>query len=163
MAGVKTQKTKLYYRTGSSGTYALVAIPSITAIPIATPSASNIDVTDLDSDAKEFVIGLVDNGSFTLTLNHISYGQTGAAAYETFMSQAVGTSATYIVAMADGTDAPTVDATTGVITYDTGRSHRTFTGIFGGAGDTFNVDDAVRATCTITISGAVTRTPKSAA
>jgi hypothetical protein len=162
MAGVKTQLTKLYYRTGTSGSYDLVAIPSVTAVPISTPSASNIDVTDLDSTAKEFIVGLVDNGSFTLTLNHISFGQTGAAAYEAFMGQAIGTSTTYVVAMADGTVAPTIDDTTGVITYSTGRSHRTFTGIFGGAGDTFNVDDAVRATANITISGAITRTPKSA-
>lgn len=162
MAGVKTQLTKLYYRTGTSGTYALVAIPSITAVPIPAPSAANIDVTDLDSTAKEFVVGLVDNGAFTLTLNHISFGQTGAAAYETFMTQAVGTSTTYVVAMADGTVAPTIHVTTGVITYDSGRSHRTFTGVFGGAGDTFAVDDAVRATANITISGAITRTAKSA-
>lgn len=162
MAGVKTQKTKLYYRTGTSGSYALVAIPSVTAVPIPAPAAANIDVTDLDSDAKEFVVGLVDNGAFTLTLNHISFGQTGAAAYETFMSQAVGTSSTYVVAMSDGTVAPTIHLTTGVITYDSGRSYRTFTGIFGGAGDTFAVDDAVRATANITISGAITRTPKSA-
>jgi hypothetical protein len=150
MSGVKTQLTKLYYRTGTSGSYALVAIPSVTAIPIATPTAPNIDVTD------------VDNGAFTLTLNHISFGQSGAAAYETFISQAIGASTTYVVAMSDGTVAPTIHLTTGVITYDSGRSHRTFTGIFAGAGDTFNVDDAVRATATITISGAITRTAKSA-
>ncbi len=162
MAGVKTQKTKLYYRTGTSGSYDLVAIPSVTAIPIPAPTASNIDVTPLDVDSKEFIVGLVDNGSVALTLNHISYGQDGAAAYETFMAQAVGTSSVYVVAMSDGTVAPTIDDTTGVITYSTGRSHRTFTGIFAGSGDSYNLDDAVRATATITISGSVLRTPKSA-
>lgn len=162
MAGVKTQKTQIYYRTGTAGSYALVAIPSVTAIPIPAPTASNIDVTPLDVDSKEFIVGLVDNGSVALTLNHISFGQTGAAAYETFMSQAVGTSSTYIVAMSDGTVAPTIHVTTGVITYDSGRSHRTFTGIFAGAGDSYNLDDAVRATATITISGSITRTAKSA-
>lgn len=159
---VKTQLTHLYYRTGAASTYALVKVPSLTAIPVPAPTAATIEVTNMDSTAKEFIAGLVDNGTITLTLNHISFGETNAALYETFMTQSVGTETVYIVAMADGTVAPTVNATTGAITYSTGRSHRTFTGIFGGAGDTFAVNDAVRCTAEVTISGAVTRTPKSA-
>ncbi len=31
--------------------------------------ASEVDVTDLDSTAKEFLLGLVDNGKFSITLN----------------------------------------------------------------------------------------------
>ena len=162
MAGVKTQLTKIYYRTGAASTYALVAIPGATSIPLAAPSSSKIDVTDLDSTAKEYLVGLVDNGSFTIPLNYLTFGQTGAAAQATFLAQATGAETTYVVAMADGTTAPTIDATTGVITYHSGRSHRTFTGIFGGAGETFSVDDAVRGTVEITISGAITRTNKSA-
>lgn len=164
MAGVKTQKTKFYYRTGTPGTYALGAIPGVTSIPISAPSASKIDVTDLDSDAKETIVGLTDNGSFSLSMNYLSFGQPGAAAQETFMTQAAGATTIYVVAMADFTTAvaPTIHVTTGAITYSADRSHRTFTGIFGGASETYASDDAVRATADITISGAITRTPKSA-
>ena len=66
---VKTQLTKIYYRTGSSGTYALAAIPGVTGIPVAAPSATKIDTSDLDSTAKEYLTGLVDNGSFSLPFN----------------------------------------------------------------------------------------------
>ena len=162
MAGVKTQLTKFYYRTGAAASYALVAIPGITSIPLSAPTSTKIDVTDLDSLAKESLVGLTDNGSFTLPLNYLTFGQTGAAAQATFLSQATGASTVYVVAMADGTVAPTIDAATGVITYDTGRSHRTFTGIFGGASEAFATDDAVRTTVEITISGAITKDNKSA-
>lgn len=164
MAGVKTQKTKFYYRTGTSGTYALVAIPGVTSIPLSAPSASKIDVTDLDSDAKETIVGLTDNGSFSLSLNYLAFGQTGAAAQEAFLAQATNASTIYVIAMADFTIAvaPTISVTTGIITYSADRSHRTFTGIFGGVSETYGTDDAVRATADITISGAITRTPKSA-
>ena len=158
---VKTQLTHLYYRTGAAASYALVKVPSLTSITVPPPSGATIDTTDLDSTAKQYLIGLVDNGTISLALNHISFGETNAAAYETFLTQAVGASTVYVIAMADGTVAPTISASTGVITYAPGRSHRTFTGIFGGAGDSFAVDDAVRATCNITIDGAVTRTAKS--
>ena len=160
--GVKTQLTKFLYRTGAASTYALVAIPGVTGIPLAVPSTSKIDVTDLDSTAKETIIGLADNGTFTLALNYLTFGQTGAAAQATFLAQATGDETVYIVAMADGTTAPTIDATTGVVTYHAGRSHLTFNGVFGAAGKTFSTDDAVRVTAEITISGAITQTLKSA-
>jgi hypothetical protein len=159
---VKTQLTKIYYRTGSSGTYALAAIPGVTGIPVAAPSATKIDTSDLDSTAKEYLTGLVDNGSFSLPFNFITFGQTGAAAQAAFLAQTVGASTTYVVALADGTVAPTIHVTTGVITYDTGRSHLTFTGVFGGQGKTIQTDDAVRGTAEITISGAITENLKSA-
>ena len=160
--GVKTQLTKFYYRTGAASSYALVAIPGVTGIPLSVPTTSKIDVTDLDSLAKESLIGLTDNGTFTLALNYLTFGQTGAAAQATFLAQATGTETVYVVAMADGTTAPTIDATSGVITYHSGRSHLTFNGIFGAAGKTFATDDAVRATAEITITGAITETLKSA-
>lgn len=161
MAGVKTQLTKYYYRTGTSGTYALVAIPGVTGIPLSVPSSTKIDVTDLDSTAKETLIGLTDNGTFTLPLNFLTFGQTGAAAQATFLAQATGAETTYVIAMADGTGVPTIHVTTGVITYATTRSHLTFTGVFGATGKTFATDDAVRCTAEITISGSITETAKS--
>lgn len=160
--GVKTQGTKYYYRTGSGGSYALSAIPGVTAIPLPVPTASQIDISDLDSTAKEYLTGLVDNGKFSLPFNFITFGQSGAAAQAAFLAQTPGTSTVYVVAMADGTTAPTIDATTGVITYHSGRSHLTFTGIFGGQGKTVQTDDAVRGTAEITISGAIEEDLKSA-
>ena len=162
MAGVKTQLTKYYYRTGAPGTYALTAIPGVTGIPLSVPSAAKIDVTDLDSTAKETIVGLTDNGSFTLPLNFLTFGQTGAAAQAAFLAQATGAETIYVVAMADGTVAPTINVTSAVITYAPGRSHLTFTGIFGAAGKSFSTDDAVRCTAEITISGSITETLKSA-
>lgn len=159
---VKSQGTKLYYRTGAAGTYALVAIPGLTSIPIPAPSATKIPTSDLDSTGVEYVTGLVDYGTISLPYNFITFGQTGAAAQAAFLAQAIGTSTTYVKALSDGSVAPTIHVTTGVITYDTGRSHITFTGVFGGQGKTAQPDDAIRGTVEVTISGAPTETLKSA-
>lgn len=46
-------------------------IPEIKTIGGPDGSAPTIDVTDLDSTAREYVLGLKDEGSFSLTINYI--------------------------------------------------------------------------------------------
>jgi len=45
------------------------AIPEITSLGGPDGEASEIDTTDLDSTAKEFRLGLVDNGSINVSMN----------------------------------------------------------------------------------------------
>ena len=54
---------------GSPPSYA--AIPEITTIGGPDGSAPTIDVTDLDSTAREYVLGLKDEGAFSLSIHYI--------------------------------------------------------------------------------------------
>lgn len=66
-----SQGAKVYLgNTGSPNDY--TAIPGV--ISISGPSAQNpeIDASDLDSTAKEFIPGLTDNGEVALKLNYAS-------------------------------------------------------------------------------------------
>lgn len=47
------------------------AIPEIKSLGGPDGSAPTIDVTDLDSTAREYVLGLKDEGSFSLNINYI--------------------------------------------------------------------------------------------
>lgn len=65
---VHSRKTKIEITDGSTK----VQIKGLTGFSgLGGGSASVIDVTDLDSDAKEKMIGLADEGQVTLSLNYM--------------------------------------------------------------------------------------------
>lgn len=70
MADIKTQKTQLKIESPTSpAEYVLCGgVKSISGFR--SGEAVEIDVTDFDSDAMEFLMGLPDNGSFTVNLNY---------------------------------------------------------------------------------------------
>lgn len=155
MAGIKTQGTQLWFRAGSTGSFAMTRVDGVTAIPLSGGAPSEINVTDLDSTANEIIYGLENNGSISLAMN--TKETTGQ---EDLIAQSIGDSRTYVVGLSNGVAAPTVDATTGVITYPTTRSWRHFTGVYGGFVETYGANDAIRGTATIGVSGSVTRIKK---
>ena len=65
---IHSRKTKIEITDGSTK----VQIKGLTQFSgLGGGSASVIDVTDLDSDAKEKMIGLADEGQVTLSLNYM--------------------------------------------------------------------------------------------
>lgn len=66
---VSAQGTKLQMDTGTSGTPNLIDVVNVTDISGFDGKATEIDVTDLASKAKERRLGLQDWGSLTLTTN----------------------------------------------------------------------------------------------
>lgn len=63
------------------------AIPNIVSFPTPSPEAADIDVSDLSSTAKEYLVGLIDNGEITLAgfygPNEASHNTLQAAAGST--------------------------------------------------------------------------------
>jgi len=97
--------------------------------------ASEIDTTDLGSDAKEFMLGLVDNGAFSIEFfpNFSDVGQEDLRS-----NAAAGTSALFKLTLPDSTTA-------------------TFTGLVKNAQKlSGSVDSVVDGSASIKISGAVT-------
>ena len=99
-------------------------------------SASEIDTTHLGSSAKEYIIGLADEGTFTFSLN-ADFSDTGQQACRT--ARANRTSNTYKVTYSDST-------------------YQTFTGYCMSFSTSGGVDDKVNASITLRISGTVTTT-----
>ena len=66
--------------TATATPSAWVKLGEVKSIKPTSASSSDIDVTDLDSTAKEFRTGLMDNGSVTLDINVLETN-TGQAAF----------------------------------------------------------------------------------
>lgn len=67
VAAQLAQKTKISISSDGGTTY--VQIKELKGITPSGAASSQIDVTDLDSDAKEYRTGLLDNGTIALDVN----------------------------------------------------------------------------------------------
>ncbi|AOJ42710.1 phage tail protein [Burkholderia lata] len=66
---INAQGTKLEYNTATTGAPAWAKVKNLTDLSGFNGAANVIDVTDLDSKAKEKRLGLQDWGQVTLTIN----------------------------------------------------------------------------------------------
>ena len=64
--GISAQGSTLEIQTGTAQAPAWTKIKGIISYNGLDGSASDIDVTDLDSEAMEYISGLVDNGKFSM-------------------------------------------------------------------------------------------------
>jgi hypothetical protein len=161
MAGVKTQGSQIYIRTGAASSYALLRIPGVTGFTFNGQAGQKIDVTDLDSTNVESIAGLLDNGQLQLSCNHLPWNNANRDDQLTFLALANGTDTVVVIGGSDGTDTPTVHATTGVLTLAATRSWLNFNVSVGGPSDQVNGRDAYRFTYALEISGSITRTDRS--
>lgn len=77
---VSVNTTGLTYTSGGTATpTAWIQVKELKGIKPSGASASKIDVTDLDSTAKEYRTGLIDNGTFSADI-HILESDPGQAA-----------------------------------------------------------------------------------
>lgn len=132
---IEAQGTKIDISDDLGVTY--VQIKGLTSIDGPDGEASDIEVTTLDSTAKEYLTGLPDEGNMSLAGYHYSAdpGQVMARA-----AKASRISHDFR------------------ITYSDGEAY-TFKGGVKSAGRTAGVDAAVEATYSIKINGPVTKVP----
>jgi hypothetical protein len=67
MAGTKAQNCKLFYSADTGTTYDIVA--GVTQVQKPEPSRGEIDMTDLQSTAKEYELDIPDYGSVSFPFN----------------------------------------------------------------------------------------------
>lgn len=70
MTKLLSQKTALYLGSGTGSPETFTKVGGITSVGAPESSRSEIDSTDLDSDAKEFMPGLIDYGSITFQMDY---------------------------------------------------------------------------------------------
>ena len=68
--GLKTQGTEIYLLDDTDTGNEVRKLGNITDLGEFGPVAGDIDVTNLDSTAKEYFSGLVDNGTITIGFNY---------------------------------------------------------------------------------------------
>ena len=85
MSGISAQGSALHVNTGTTGSPTWVKINGVQSFSGMDGAASDIDITDLDSTAMEYINGLVDEGKFSFEAKRIvaDVGQTAMRAART--------------------------------------------------------------------------------
>lgn len=154
MAEVKSQGTEIHFVTSSSP-QSLQKLAKVSTFDGLGGSASEIDITNFDSVRKEFLRGLRDGGTVSLSLN-LSPGDTSQR--EFFALEADGDSTYWCISLADGTANPTLNGNS--ITAPVSRSSFIFQAFIQQATITGTQDDAIRVQCQLRVTGDITYTPK---
>ena len=152
---LRTQKTEVFFLDTT-----IKKILNVADIGEFGPQADDIDVTNLDSDAKEFLTGLGDNGELTLQINL----NASDPVHQKLSDEAgKGTRFAFCVALSDGTAPPTATAGPPPVLTPPAASARTsfvFLASVKSFRNAVKTNDAVRVNCTLRISGGITKTWK---
>lgn len=156
MAGeLKTQGTQLYFMDTDSSPTTVSRIAAITSIDSLGGPSSDIDITNLDSTAREYLVGLQDNGVASFGLNLRPADSSHNRIYEL----AGGARYKWAIGLSDGTAPPTI-AAGNVWGLPTTRSWFTFEASVQEATTSFSTDDAVRVQAGLRVSGSILFTNK---
>lgn len=150
---LKTQGTELYFVNPVPTDPELVKVACPTGISGLGGAADQLDDTCLDSTERTFKRGLGNPGQVSVPINFIPSSDSHQAL---LALQADGRNVDWLIAMSDGTDAPTLDTDFAIVPPES--PNRTSIGFNGYVSD-FNIDistnEIVRATLTIQRSGAI--------
>lgn len=135
-SAITAQGSTLEIDVSTEGT-ADVGISNVISFSGFDGEASEIDITNMSSTAKEKLAGLQDFGNFTFEF-HPDYSDAGQNALRS--AQASGATKTFLLTLSDATEVEF----TGVV-----RNAQSITG---------GVDAALSGSCSISISGAITIT-----
>lgn len=155
MAKVKTQGTELYLLDDTDTGNEVRKIGSITGFSGVGGEAGEIDVTDMDSVAREFLTALKDNGTVSLNFDYDPQDES-----QTTLDALVGgANKRFLVALSETATQPTFATSTYTLptdrtTFDFNAGVRSFQ-LDGSA------DDAWRGTTNLRVSGDITKTPAS--
>ncbi|MCP3852125.1 MAG: hypothetical protein GY694_18075 [Gammaproteobacteria bacterium] len=127
MSAIKSQGTAL--------TIDATAIGNIVSYDGFDGAAQEIDITNLASTAKEYEVGLVDNGNFGFEVN-VDDSDAGQAALTA--AKNAGTTDTYVLTL-------------------TGGDTRTFDALVVSFSESAGVDDVVKGSVQLKISGSVVK------
>lgn len=149
MAELKTQGTEIFLCDTTDSGSEVRKIGNVTSIGDIGGSAGEIDITNFDSTAKEFLVGLTDNGSVTISYNYDPQDATQT----TLKALEGGDNKRFIIGCSEaGTDV----SFTSIIVVPTDRTTFDFNAGVQSMTKGGGTDDVWRGTITLRISGAVT-------
>jgi hypothetical protein len=153
---LKTQGSELYLLDTSESPERVLKISNLTTVDSLGGSASDIDITNLDSQAREYLVGLQDNGTASFGLNLNPRDDSHQKIFEI----AGGARYRWAIGCSDGTAPPTIAAgDPPIFTLPTTRTWFTFEASVQEATRSFTTDDAIRIQGGLRVSGAILMTP----
>lgn len=154
MATLKTQGTELYLLDESDSGNEVRKIGQITSISGVGGEAGEIDITDFDSTAREFVTALKDNGSVSLELNWDPQDES----HQTLDSIVGGDNKRFVIACSEGATDVTYSSS---FTLPTDRTTLDFEAGVRSFQKDASADEVWRGSVSMRVSGAITITPAS--
>lgn len=151
MAALKTQGTEIYILDDTDSGNEVRKIGQITGFSGVGGQAGEIDVTDMDSTAREFLAGLKDNGTVSINVNW----DPQDASHTTLDALVGGASKRIFIACSESATQPTYSAG---YTLPTDRTTLDFTGSILSFSKDAETDNVWRGSLQIRVSGAITTT-----
>lgn len=151
MGEVRTQGTVLYMCLAGGTTVATIG--KVADVGEFGGQADDIDITNLSSTAKEYLVGLVDNGEMTLQLN---LDPQDANHQDLFAKAGDGVRYPCLIGLSDGTTPPTALGGALVPPAASARSSFGFVASIKSFRFGAKANDAIRVTCTLRLSGEIT-------
>jgi len=152
MAELKTQGVELFLLDSTDSGNQVRKVAKVTSISGIGGSAGEIDITNFDSTAKEFLVGLKDSGSVTVNFNY----DPQDASHSTLLGLEGGDNKRFVIA---GSEAGTDVTYTSTFVIPTDRTTIDFTAGVQSMPFDLATDDVYRGTITLRVSGAYTITP----
>lgn len=148
---VRTQGTRLYACLAGGTTVATLG--NVGDLGEFGGQSDDIDVTNLDSTAKEFLTGLPDNGELTLQLN---LNPQDANHQDLMAKNGNGVRYPFLIGLSDGTTPPTALGGALVPPAASARTSFAFSASIKSFRFGAKTNDAIRVTVVLRISGAIT-------
>jgi len=155
MGKVKTQGTELYLLDDSDTGNEVRKVGAITGFSGIGGEAGEIDITDMDSVAREFMAALKDNGTVNVNFDYDPQDE----AQQTIDALQGGANKRFLLALSESDTQPTFDTST--YTLPTDRTTFDFNASVHSFQLDGNADDAWRGTTNLRVSGDITKTPAS--
>lgn len=155
MREIRTQGTEVFMLDSAASPPALVKIGNLSGMGDFGPQSDDIEVTNLDSTAKEYLVGLPDNGEATLSINIDNQSDA-----HRLLSGLAGTDQRryFAVCYSEGTTDPTIAAGEIVPPAAANRSSSVFFAAVKSFRRSVPTNDVVRVTVALRISGAIEET-----
>lgn len=155
MSELKTQGTELYVLDSTISPPAVLKIAKLTNIDGLGGSASDIDITNFDSTAKEYLVGLQDNGTANFGLNL----DPQDSSHVWLKTNAGGNRFQWAIGCSEDAGVPPTSPGGSVFVLGTSRTWFTFEASVQQAQIAFATDDAVRVQGSLRVSGSITMVP----
>lgn len=151
---IRTKGTELFliWINGTSG-YQAVKVGCPTGITGLSGAKTQIPTTCLDDTEETFVAGMAQPGKMTVNLDFDTSKISHLDLWDLNLS---GTVSTWVIGFTGSTSPPTVNSSTGVVTYPTGRSYISFDGYVDDFPTDFALNSVIKTAMTVQRSGART-------
>jgi hypothetical protein len=147
---LSTKKTSAWFVYTNSNGYTLVQVGCPKGFGPIGGSKSQVDRTCLEDTEKQFDPGMASPGAISVPLD---FDPTKVSHQDIVAMDISDLKTTWIVGMSDGTSPPTVNASTGVITWPSTRTYVEFQGYVADTPVDFQIDKNVGMNVSIQRSG----------